>query len=123
VSNVSWAHGGGPLACLADGYGTVLARLGFTHNSVVTHVVLMGQLSRWMSEVGIAVGDLTDGRVEDFFDARRAGGQRRVPTARRPSRRTSSHGLRAGTRILGPSCGARPPTRSSSPSDDIAKHL
>jgi site-specific recombinase XerD len=59
-----------------------LAELGFTHNSVVTHVVLMGQLSRWMSEVGIAVGDLSEGRVEEFFEARRAGGQRRVPTAR-----------------------------------------
>jgi hypothetical protein len=35
-----------------------------------------------MSEVGVAVGDLSEGRVEEFFDARRAGGQRRVPTAR-----------------------------------------
>jgi hypothetical protein len=41
VSNFSWAHGGGPLACFADGYGSDLAELGFTHNSVVTHVVLM----------------------------------------------------------------------------------
>jgi hypothetical protein len=82
VSNFSWAHGGGPLACFADGYGSELSGLGFTHNSVVTHVVLMGQLSRWMSEVGIVVGDLTEGRVERFFDSRRARGQRRVPTAR-----------------------------------------
>jgi integrase/recombinase XerD len=82
MGNVSWAHGGGPLARLADGYGDELALLGFTRNSVVTHVVLMGQLSRWMSEVGIVVGDLTERRVERFFDARRAGGQRRVPTAR-----------------------------------------
>jgi site-specific recombinase XerD len=59
-----------------------LAGLGFTHNSVVTHVVLMGQLSRWMSEVGMVVADLGEGRIEKFFDARRAGGQRRVPTAR-----------------------------------------
>jgi hypothetical protein len=82
VSNFSWAHGGGPLACFADGYGSELSGLGFTHNSVVTHVVLMGQLSRWMSEVGIVGGDLTEGRVERFFDSRRARGQRRVPTAR-----------------------------------------
>ena len=82
MSNFSWAHGGGPLACFADGYGSELSGLGFTHNSVVTHVVLMGQLSRWMSEVGIVVGDLTEGRVERFFDSRRARGQRRVPTAR-----------------------------------------
>src|SRR6266508_287694 len=82
MGNVSWVHGGGPLARLADGYGVELARLGFTRNSVVTHVVLMGQLSRWMSEVEIDVGELTEGRVEGFLDARRAGGQRRVPTAR-----------------------------------------
>ena len=65
MSNFSWAHGGGPLACFADGYGSELSGLGFTHNSVVTHVVLMGQLSRWMSEVGIVVGDLTEGRSRD----------------------------------------------------------
>ena len=82
MSNFSWARGGGPLACFADGYGSELAGLGFTHNSVVTHVVLMGQLSRWMSEVGIVVTDLSEGRIEKFFDARRAGGQRRVPTVR-----------------------------------------
>ena len=48
---VSWVRRGGPLAPFADGYRAELARLGFTANSVVTHVVLMGQLSRWMSEV------------------------------------------------------------------------
>jgi hypothetical protein len=64
MGNVSWVHGGGPLARLAEGYGVELARLGFTRNSVVTHVVLMGQLSRWMSEVEIDVGELTEGRVE-----------------------------------------------------------
>ena len=52
MSNVSWVRSGGPLAPFADGYGAELARLGFTHHSVVTHVVLMGQLSRWMSDAG-----------------------------------------------------------------------
>jgi hypothetical protein len=55
---------------------------GFTANSVVTHVVLMGQLSRWMADVRVGVGVLTPARIEEFFDSRRAGGQRRVPTAR-----------------------------------------
>lgn len=82
MSNVSWVRSGSPLAPFADGYGTELARLGFTHHSVVTHVVLMGQLSRWMSDAGIVAGDLTEARVQGFFDARRAGGQKRVPTAR-----------------------------------------
>ncbi|HWM98134.1 MAG TPA: tyrosine-type recombinase/integrase, partial [Streptosporangiaceae bacterium] len=82
MSNVSWVRSGGPLARFADGYGAELSRLGFTHHSVVTHVVLMGQLSRWMSDAGIVVGDLAEDRVQGFFDARRAGGQNRVPTAR-----------------------------------------
>lgn len=79
---VSWVQQGGPLAWFADGYRSELARLGFTANSVVTHVGLMGQLSRWMSAADLAVEDLTRARIEDFLDSRRAGGQRRVPTAR-----------------------------------------
>jgi len=49
---------------------------------VVTHVVLMGQLSRWMTKDAVAVKELTPARVEDFLASRRAGGQRRVPTGR-----------------------------------------
>ena len=82
MNNVSWVRSGGPLPPFADGYGAELARLGFTRHSVVTHVVLMGQLSRWMSDTGIVAGDLIEDRVQGFFDARRAGGQNRVPTAR-----------------------------------------
>ena len=79
---VSWVQRGGPLAEFADGYRDELACRGFTANSAVTHVVLMGQLSRWMDEVTVAVGALTPARIEEFLDSRRAGGQRRVPTAR-----------------------------------------
>jgi hypothetical protein len=79
---VSWVQRGGPLAEFADGYRDELACRGFTANSVVTHVVLMGQLSRWMAEVRVAVGALTPVRIEEFLDSRRAGGQRRVPAAR-----------------------------------------
>src|SRR5260370_15827285 len=35
-----------------------------------------------MSDVGIGVGELTEDRVQGFFDARRAGGQSGVPTER-----------------------------------------
>lgn len=79
---VSWVQRGGPLASFADGYRSELARLGFTTNSVVTHVVLMGQLNRWMSIADLAVEDLARARIEEFLDSRRAGGQRRVPSAR-----------------------------------------
>lgn len=79
---VSWDRLGGPLAPFADGYRSELSRLGFTANSVVTHVVLMGQLSSWMTKDAVAVNELTPARVEDFLESRRAGGQRRVPTGR-----------------------------------------
>jgi site-specific recombinase XerD len=82
MSNVSWVQRGGPLALLAMGYRSELERLGFTDNSVVTHVVLMGQLSRWLSDADVAVGDLSEERVAEFFATRRAGGQRRVQTAK-----------------------------------------
>jgi hypothetical protein len=50
MRKVSWDRKGGPLAAFADGYRADLVRLGFTANSVVTHVVLMGQLSHWMAQ-------------------------------------------------------------------------
>jgi integrase/recombinase XerD len=79
---VAWDRRNGPLAPYADGYRGELARLGFTANSVVTHVVLMGQLSRWMTAAGVGVEELTPALIEEFLASRRAGGQRRVPTAR-----------------------------------------
>src|SRR5216684_2105643 len=62
---VTWVQRGGPLAEFADGYRDELACRGFTADSVVTHVVLTGQLSRWMAEVRVAVEDLTPARVLD----------------------------------------------------------
>lgn len=79
---VAWDGLGGPLASFADGYRGELARLGFTASSVVTHVVLMGQVSRWMTAADVAVEDLGLGLIEEFLESRRAVGQRRVPTAR-----------------------------------------
>jgi hypothetical protein len=58
IGMVSWVQRGGPLAEFADGYRNELVCRGFTANSVVTHVVLMGQLSRWMAEARVAVEDL-----------------------------------------------------------------
>lgn len=79
---VAWNRRGGPLATLADGYRGELARLGFTANSVVIHLVLMGQLDRWMSGAGMTAGELSSARIKEFLDSRRADGQRRVPSAR-----------------------------------------
>jgi hypothetical protein len=81
MSNVSWVRSGGPLAPFADGYGAELARLGFTHHSVVTHVVLMGQLSRWMSDAGSTPSATTA-----------PGSSARSPTQMTPRRENSAIG-------------------------------
>lgn len=111
MGKVSWDRLGGPLAPFADGYRDELARLGFTANSVVTHVVLMGQLSRWMTQAAVAVEDLTPARVDDFLESRRVGGQRRVPTGRALDPLLSY--LRA-MGVLGP-----PPTRPATPLEEL----
>ncbi len=83
MSWVSWSRGGvGPLAPFADGYGLLLAQSGFSANSVVIHLTVMGQLSRWMWGNGLELEDLCVVRIEEFFEFRRAGGQKRVPKAR-----------------------------------------
>src|SRR5260370_41207369 len=82
---VSWVQRGGPLAEFADGYRDELVCRGFTANSVVTHVGLMGQLGRWMAGARVAVEDLTPARLEEILDSRRAGGRWRVPQARVPA--------------------------------------
>ena len=80
MSWVSWSRGGvGPLAPFADGYGLLLAQSGFSANSVVIHLTVMGQLSRWMSGNGLGLEDLCVVRIEEFFEFRRAGGQSGCP--------------------------------------------
>jgi len=83
MSWVSWSRAGiCPLAPFAEGYGAELTRVGFAANSVVIDLSVTGQLSRWISTGEVAVEVLCVARMEEFFEARRAGGQRRVPTAR-----------------------------------------
>ena len=79
---VSWVQRGGPLAAFAADYREELEHLGYTAHSVVTHLVLMGQLNRWMASGGVAVEHLDRARIEDFLETRRAGGQRRVSSSR-----------------------------------------
>ena len=66
MGKVSWVGAGGPLAPFAGGYGAELTRLGYTANSVVTHLVLLGQLNRWLSDVGVDLGELTARRVREL---------------------------------------------------------
>jgi site-specific recombinase XerD len=77
----SWVQRGGPLAAFATDYREELEHFGYTGHSVVTHLVLMGQLNRWMASDGVAVEELGRARIDDFLETRRAGGQQRVPSS------------------------------------------
>lgn len=116
---VSWVQRGGPLAAFAADYREELEHLGYTAHSVVTHLALMGQLNRWMASGGVAVEHLDRARIEEFFETRRVGGQRRVPTSR-VFDPLLAH-LRA-TDVLGPPA-AEPKTSLDELLDRYERHL
>ena len=80
MGTVSWASGGGPLAGYAAGYQGELERCGFAPRTVRGHLGVMGQLDRWLAAERLSAADLAVARAGQFFAARRAAGQRRVPT-------------------------------------------
>jgi integrase/recombinase XerD len=80
MGTVAWTSGSGPLVAFAEGFRCELGRLGHRAGAVKHHMVLMGQLDRWLASEGLASGDLSFGVAEQFFASRRARGQRRVPT-------------------------------------------
>jgi len=80
MSTVSWALGGGPLAGYAAGYRRELERCGFSPRTVRSQLEVMSQLDRWLAAERLSAADLAVARAGQFFAARRAAGQRRVPT-------------------------------------------
>jgi integrase/recombinase XerD len=80
MGKVSWASGGGPLAGYAAGYRRELERCGFSPRTVRGQLAVMGQLDRWLAAERLCAADLAVPRAGQFFAARRAAGQRRVPT-------------------------------------------
>lgn len=82
MGTIAWTRREGPLVSFAQGYRHELFRLGYSPNYVTTQMALVGQLNRWLLEKGLTVSELTPARTEEFFAARRALGQRRVPTLR-----------------------------------------
>jgi site-specific recombinase XerD len=80
MGSVSWMRGTGPLVAFAEGFREELLGMGHPPAAVKHHVVLMGQLNRWLVSVDRGVDELTPGVVEEFLATRRARGQRRVPT-------------------------------------------
>jgi integrase/recombinase XerD len=79
MGTVSWVSGGGPLAGYAAGYRGELERRGFSPRAVRDHLRVAGQLDGWLAGERLCAADLAAARAGQFFAARRAAGQRRVP--------------------------------------------
>lgn len=80
MGTVAWTRGDGPLVTFAEGFRRELLRLGHPAGVAKQHVLLMGQLNRWLLAEDLGVEDLTLAVAERFLASRRACGQRRVPT-------------------------------------------
>jgi hypothetical protein len=68
------------LVPFAEGFRRELLKLGHTPATAKHHLDLMGQLNRWLSAEPLSVDKLSTLMAEAFLAARRARGQRRVPT-------------------------------------------
>jgi hypothetical protein len=64
----------GPLAPFVAAFELKLAVSGYTPLSAVTQKRLLAHLSRWLAAKELNVGDLTNARVQQFLDSRRARG-------------------------------------------------
>jgi integrase/recombinase XerD len=72
ASRASRVFVSGPLAPFVAGFELKLGEAGYTPGSAVTQVRLLAHLSRWLSANHLEVIDLTDRRIDEFFEARRA---------------------------------------------------
>jgi integrase/recombinase XerD len=61
----------GPLVSYVEGFATELTAQGYTDLSLANQLRLMADLSRWLDEGGIDLGDLIPERVEAFLAKRR----------------------------------------------------
>jgi site-specific recombinase XerD len=80
MGTVSWMRCTGPLVRFAAGFREELLGMGHPPAAMKHHLVLMGQLNRWLVSVNREVDELTPEVAEEFLATRRARGQRRVPT-------------------------------------------
>jgi integrase/recombinase XerD len=72
----------GPLAEHAAGFAAYLAGAGYSPLSAANQVRLLAHLSRWMQGRGLAPGELTGQRAEEFLAVRRAAGYTSLLSAR-----------------------------------------
>jgi len=76
----AWTRGDGPLAPFAEGFRQWLVGRGYLPGAVKHHVLLMGQLNRWLTGQRLGVGDLTAARAVEFLGLLRGDGRKRTPT-------------------------------------------
>lgn len=72
----------GPLARHSAGLAEELLRRGYPSGRAAPHVQLLAQLSRWLEGQGLGERDLSEERVAQFLEARRADGYAETPTLR-----------------------------------------
>ncbi|MGH2781490.1 MAG: tyrosine-type recombinase/integrase [Thermoleophilaceae bacterium] len=72
----------GRLGPFVEGYRARLLDLGYTSQTVRGMLKVLGQLGRWMADEGLGPGQLEAASIDAFLAARRAGGDRQVPTVR-----------------------------------------
>ncbi len=70
----------GRLGAFVEGYRARLLERGYTPGTVRGMLKVLGQLGRWMDDEGVEPGWLNMAAIEAFLAARRAGGDRRVPS-------------------------------------------
>ena len=74
-------HVTGPLAEYVEGFGSELARMGYTPLTVAAHLRLMAHLSRWLANRNLGLSVLDETTVETYFARRRAAGYTNERTA------------------------------------------
>ena len=71
----------GPLAPFASGFAARLTEQGYKSLTVNSQLRLMGHVSRWLYLKGLNSGDLTESRIDEFLEARRAEGYTQLPVS------------------------------------------
>jgi len=65
----------GPLAPFAAGYESWLSSRSYSPSAAEDRLCQLGQLSRWLEQQRLSVGELTDEQAGRFLAARRAAGR------------------------------------------------
>jgi integrase/recombinase XerD len=82
TSEVGKARVPEPLARFAPGFEAALLEAGYSPQTVVVHLRLMGHLSRWLAARELSGAELTAERIEAYLSSRRAAGYRGPRTRR-----------------------------------------